>query len=316
MSDNTTLNNGAGGDTLRTEDVGAGVKIPVSKIHNGAAGVDGGPITAANPFATQPQSGSLVSILLGSGVAPVAVGNPLPTSGSMGVLVGGVQVAASNPMPVTGAVGTLVGGVAVSPTNPMAVSGAVGVLVAGTQASTANPLPTRPQSGSLVSILLGSGAAPVAFGNPFPVSGSIGITNGGVNVSRSNPISMEQTSEACGQILSGTTVRVVNYLTADVATSGSTQLVPPQGVGSMIRVLSMFATVSGTLIAKLLSTGSAGTITSISGYIPLTVNGGYVLPHNPHGWFQTKLNEGLNLAVNTPVGGSVNVGLALTWVLA
>jgi hypothetical protein len=295
MSDNTTLNSGAGGDTLRTEDVGAGVKIPVSKIHNGASGVDGGPITNSNPLATQTQSGSLTSLLVGGNATPVSFSNPFPVSGALGVLVGGV---------------------AASPANPVPVSGGVGVLVAGAQASSANPLPTRSQSGSLVSILLGSGLAPVAVGNPLPITGSIGITNAGVNVSRANSLAVEQTSEASGQILSGTTVRVVNYLATDVAASGSTQLIAPQGAGNMIRILSMFAMASGTLIAKLLSTGSAGTITNLSGYIPLTANGGYVLPHNPHGWFQTKINEGFNIAVNTPVGGSVNVGLNLTWVLA
>lgn len=222
MSDNTSLNTGAGGDTLRTEDVGGGVKIPVSKIHNGAAGVDGGPITTANPFATQTQSGSLTALLIGGNATPVSISNPLP------------------------------------------------------------------------------------------ISGSIGITNAGVNVSRSNPLAVEQTSEASGQILSGSTVRVVNYLASDVGTSGSTQVIAPQGAGNMIRVLAAFAMASGTVVAKWQSTGSAGTIQNLSGYVPFTVNGGYVLPHNPHGWFQTRANEGLNLALNA----AVNVGINLTWVIA
>ncbi len=250
MADNTTLNTGAGGDTLRTDDVGSGVKIPVSKIHNGADGVDGGAITPSNPFATQTQSGSLTALLVGgAGATPVSVSNPLPT---------------------------------------------------------------KTQSGSLVSILLGSGAAPVALGNPLPISGSIGITNGGVNVSRSNPFCIEQSSEASGQMLSGSTVRVVNFANTDVVASGSTQVVAPQGAGNMIRVLSVFAASAGTVIAKWQSTGSAGTIQNLSGYIPLVNSGSFVLPHNPHGWFQTRTNEGLNLALNA----AVNVGLHLTWVMA
>jgi hypothetical protein len=54
MADNTQLGVGVGGDIIRDEDLGAGVKMPVSKIYTGAAGVDGGPVTADNrlPVAT------------------------------------------------------------------------------------------------------------------------------------------------------------------------------------------------------------------------------------------------------------------------
>lgn len=50
MADNIQLNPGTGGDVTRADDVGGGVKIPVSKIHIGASGVDGGPVTVGNPF--------------------------------------------------------------------------------------------------------------------------------------------------------------------------------------------------------------------------------------------------------------------------
>lgn len=56
MADNTTLNAGIGGDIVRTEDIG-GVKYPVSKIYLGAAGVNGGPVTAANPLPITDTSG-------------------------------------------------------------------------------------------------------------------------------------------------------------------------------------------------------------------------------------------------------------------
>ena len=49
MADNTVLNPGSGGDTIRNEDLGAS-KMPVSKIHTGAANVDGGPVTTSNPL--------------------------------------------------------------------------------------------------------------------------------------------------------------------------------------------------------------------------------------------------------------------------
>lgn len=51
MADNTTLNPGAGGDVIVTEQPGGtGPKLCVTKIHNGALDVDGGNITRANPF--------------------------------------------------------------------------------------------------------------------------------------------------------------------------------------------------------------------------------------------------------------------------
>jgi hypothetical protein len=45
----TTLNPGTAGDTIIDELIGAD-KMPVSKIYTGALGVNGGAVTAANPF--------------------------------------------------------------------------------------------------------------------------------------------------------------------------------------------------------------------------------------------------------------------------
>lgn len=65
MSENTTINQGQGGDVIATEDTGLGYKIPVSKIRTGALDVDGGDVTASNPF---PVGG--VSTQTGAVVAP------------------------------------------------------------------------------------------------------------------------------------------------------------------------------------------------------------------------------------------------------
>jgi hypothetical protein len=51
MADNTQLPVAAtSGDIIRDEDIGGGVKMPVSKIHTGADGVDGGSVTPLNRF--------------------------------------------------------------------------------------------------------------------------------------------------------------------------------------------------------------------------------------------------------------------------
>jgi hypothetical protein len=49
LADNTILNSGSGGDTLRTDDI-SGVKYPVSKIALGADGVDDGLVALGNPL--------------------------------------------------------------------------------------------------------------------------------------------------------------------------------------------------------------------------------------------------------------------------
>lgn len=174
MADNTTLNLGSGGDVIRTEDVGGGVKVPVSKIHIGASDVDGGPFTITNPF------------------------------------------------PVLSIDGT-------------------------------------------------------------------------------------------GQVLSGSTVQTVQYLSGDFGTSGSAnQLIAPQGATNRIRVLSAHVMAPAPVMVRWLSTGSAGTITNISGLMPISVTEGFILPYNPHGWFQTRVNEGLNVSLTA----GVSCGIVLTWALA
>ncbi len=217
MADNTVLNPGVGGDTIKTEDTGAGFKIPVSKIYTGAADVNGGPVTPANPL----------------------------------------QV--------------------------VIASGSQGVSVVGTSLS------TMPQSGSLVSLMVG-----------------------GVAVSHANPIPIGSAWDQSGQVISGSTVRTVQYAFGDFASGSANQVVPPQGANNMIRVLSAMVMGPNATTLRWISTGSAGTITNLSGLAPLPGNGGYVLPFNQHGWFQTKANEGLNAQINT-AGGTV--GITLTWII-
>lgn len=50
VTDNTRLNQGGGGDLISTELLPSGAKIERVKVVTGAAGVDGGDVTVANPF--------------------------------------------------------------------------------------------------------------------------------------------------------------------------------------------------------------------------------------------------------------------------
>jgi hypothetical protein len=282
MADNTTINPGSGGDTLRTDDVGGGVKVPVSKIITGGDGIDGGFVGMSNPFP--------IMIVSGSDVVGT-VTNPLRVSGSIGVLVGGVQAAASNPLPVIHSSGSQ-----------------TGLLVGSNPVNYSNPLPVIHSSGSQTGLLIGSN--PVNYSNPLPVTGAIGVLVAGSQASRTNPLPVYCMAEPAGQIMSGSTVVPVYHAFGDFGTSGSAnQVIPPQGAGKRIAVLSAHLMAPSTVFVRWQSTGSAGTITNISGLMPVPANGGFVLPHNPHGWFKTLANEGLNLNLNS----AVSCGVIVTW---
>lgn len=92
----------------------------------------------------------------------------------------------------------------------------------------------------------------------------------------------------------------------DPATSGSNEIVAAPGAGIKIRVLSVFAIATA---AQTITFTSAST--DISCDCPVAANGGYVLPHNPTGWFQTAANEALNvdLSASTHVGIMINYQL-------
>lgn len=66
MADNTTLDAGAGGDTIASDDIG-GVKYQRVKLIEGADGTNDGDISAANPLPVQISDGSETALVDGSG---------------------------------------------------------------------------------------------------------------------------------------------------------------------------------------------------------------------------------------------------------
>ena len=62
-------------------------------------------------------------------------------------------------------------------------------------------------------------------------------------------------------------------------------------VGRKIRVLSLFMVAAGT-VATRIEDGASGT--ALTGQMNLVANTGFVLPHNPAGWFETSVNTLLN----------------------
>lgn len=93
-------------------------------------------------------------------------------------------------------------------------------------------------------------------------------------------------------------------LGATPAGSGANQLVAAVA-GTKYRVLSVVLVATTAVTAKFQS-GS----TDITGTFPLGANGGFVMPFNEHGWFETNSNEALNITL----GGAVATGVQIQYI--
>lgn len=79
----------------------------------------------------------------------------------------------------------------------------------------------------------------------------------------------------------------------DTSSSGSNEVVAAVP-GKSINVLSVSVITKVANDVKFLSGA-----TQISATMPLATNGGYVLAHNPYGWFNTAVGEALNISSAT-----------------
>ena len=77
--------------------------------------------------------------------------------------------------------------------------------------------------------------------------------------------------------------------------------------GKKIRVLSCVLIAAGAVTTRFES-GASGT--AMTGQMSLAANGGFTLPYNPHGWFDTTAGELLNLEL----GGAVSVAGVVVYV--
>ncbi len=92
----------------------------------------------------------------------------------------------------------------------------------------------------------------------------------------------------------------------DAATSGNNTLVAAVNP-KKIRVLAAFLVASAAVTARFES-GADGT--ALTGQMQLAANGGFALPFNPAGWFETASNTLLNLELS----GAISVDGCLTYV--
>jgi hypothetical protein len=98
--------------------------------------------------------------------------------------------------------------------------------------------------------------------------------------------------------------RAIKFAAISASSSGNNTIVAAV-TDKRIRVLSAFLVAAGAVTAKFQS-GASGT--DLTGAASLSANGGYVLPFNEGGWFQTDPGTLLNLSLGgaQSVAGSVS----------
>ena len=263
--------------------------------------------------ATQPVSGTVTA---NAGTGTLAVSGPLTDTQ--------LRVTA---VPVSGTVTANAG------TGTLAVSGpltdtqlrATAVPVSGTVTANAGT-GTLAVSGPLTDTQLRATAVPVSgtfWQSTQPVSGTVTANKGGtwaLDAGSANIGDVDVLTIAAGTNRIGGTyevggtiidevpsARTVSRAFANATASGNTAVVAAQGAGVRIRVLAVF-TVTGTALTVKFQSAT----TDITAGFVLAVNGGMVLPNNPHGWFQTNANEALNINLS----GAGTVGVNVVWVQA
>lgn len=100
---------------------------------------------------------------------------------------------------------------------------------------------------------------------------------------------------AVDRLMNNLTAVTPAYAIIDAATSGDNTLLSAQGSGNKIRVHSLFVVASAAVTIRFES-GAGGT--ALTGQMQLAANGGFVLPFNPVGWFETAGNTLLNLELS------------------
>lgn len=90
------------------------------------------------------------------------------------------------------------------------------------------------------------------------------------------------------------------------STSGDNTLVAAV-TDKKIRVLACVLIATTAVTARFESAAGG---TALTGQMPLGANGGFTLPYNPHGWFETVAGQLLNLEL----GGAVAVAGVLVYV--
>ncbi|MCA9285851.1 MAG: hypothetical protein KDA22_11580 [Phycisphaerales bacterium] len=105
------------------------------------------------------------------------------------------------------------------------------------------------------------------------------------------------THDVSGLIVESAVALTVKYAVIDFASSGDNTVVAAV-TNKKIRVLSLFLVAADAVTVRFES-GAGGT--ALTGQMSLVANTGFVLPYNPHGWFQSGESALLNLELSAAV---------------
>lgn len=145
---------------------------------------------------------------------------------------------------------------------------------------------------------------------PVTVSGTVAVTESGTwNVglnAGTNLIGIVSASAETSTIYNGTTALTPSFAQLTQGSSGDTSVIAAVS-SKHIRVLSIMA-VAAAAVNIFFRDGAAGT--QLSGTAYLAANGGFVLPFNPVGWFQTSVTTALYVNLS----GAQNVGITVVYV--
>ena len=114
-------------------------------------------------------------------------------------------------------------------------------------------------------------------------------------------------ADSASAIYNGTTAITPVFAAISGATSGNNTLVAADAT-KKIRVFAL-SIVAVTAVDVRFESAAGGT--ALTGVMSFAANGGYVLPYNPLGWFETVANELLNMELGAAVqvSGSITYGL-------
>jgi len=137
-------------------------------------------------------------------------------------------------------------------------------------------------------------------------TGTLAVQNTAATPAGTNLIGQVSASDETSTLYNGTTALTPSFAVITASSSGVTNLVALVS-SKKIRVLSLVLTANGAVNVKF---QSHATPTDITGLFYLSSTGGFVLPYNPTGWFQTLSGEALDINLS----GSIAVGGCLEYV--
>ena len=152
-------------------------------------------------------------------------------------------------------------------------------------------------------------AVPLASGGGAVVvagTGTLAVQNTAATPAGTNLIGQVSSSDETSTLYSGTTALTPKFVVVTASSSGVTNIIAAVS-SKHLRVLALQLTANAAVNVKW---QSHVTPTDITGLAYLAANGGYVLPYNPLGWFQTVAGEALDINLS----GAVAVGGSITYV--